>query len=129
MKKKLTIIQRIKACFSLLAGNSTFGNCLKGNGYCIYEKKGNCTYLGKCTERKSQDIKMDRTTYLEWCKNRALAYVKHNDIKNAFTSFKSDMSKHPETKQHIALELGTMLLLSGHLSTPQQMTDWINGFN
>lgn len=72
---------------------------------------------------------MNRSEHLQWCKDRALAYVKQNDMVSAFASFQSDMTKHPETNGHMALELGTMLLLSGHLSTAKQMSDWINGFN
>jgi len=72
---------------------------------------------------------MNREQHLQWCKNRALEYVEQNDLKNAFASFQSDMSKHPETNNHIALQMGTMLLISGNLSTAYQMSDWINGFN
>jgi len=70
-----------------------------------------------------------RAEHLKWCKERALEYAKAGDNTNAFASFQSDMGKHPETAQHLALELGTMLLFGGHLQTEQQMTDWINGFN
>jgi len=71
----------------------------------------------------------NRTEHLEWCKQRANEYVERNDLQNAFASFQSDMGKHPETANHIALELGTMLLISGNLSTAHQMREWINGFN
>jgi len=72
---------------------------------------------------------MNRAEHLQWCKDRALDYVKQNDLTNAFASFQSDMTKHPETDGHMALEMGTMLLLGGHLSTAQQMENWIVGFN
>jgi hypothetical protein len=72
---------------------------------------------------------MNRVEHLQWCKDRALEYVKQNDMKNAFASFQSDMTKHPETNGHMALEMGTMLLIGGHLSTAKQMSDWITGFN
>ena len=72
---------------------------------------------------------MTRQEHLEWCKQRALEYAEANDLTNAFASFQSDMSKHTETSDHLALEMGTMLLLGSHLSTPHQMKDWINGFN
>ena len=71
----------------------------------------------------------NRTEHLQWCKDRALYYVKQNDIKQAFASFQSDMTKHPETANHLALQMGTMLLLGGHLSSANQMSDWITGFN
>lgn len=72
---------------------------------------------------------MNREEHLQWSKERALKFVKENDLKNAFASFQSDMTKHPETCEHQALIMGTMLLVGGHLSTPKQMEDWINGFN
>lgn len=72
---------------------------------------------------------MNRQEHLQWCKDRALEYVNQNDINQAFASFQSDMTKHPETNGHMALEMGTMLLLGGHLSTTKQMSDWITGFN
>ena len=72
---------------------------------------------------------MNRSEHLQWCKDRANEYVENNDMKNAFTCFQSDMGKHPETANHLALEMGTMMLLSGHLSNTRQMKEWINGFN
>ena len=72
---------------------------------------------------------MSRAEHLQWCKDRANEYVDRNDMPNAFASFQSDMSKHEETANHKALELGTMLLLGGHLTTQHQMREWINGFN
>lgn len=72
---------------------------------------------------------MNRSEHLQWCKDRANAYIEENDMPQAFASFQSDMSKHPETENHLALEMGTMLLLSGNLSFDHQMRDWINGFN
>lgn len=72
---------------------------------------------------------MTRAEHLEWCKQRALEYVDKKDLKQAFASFQSDMTKHEETCDHMALEMGTMLLLGGHLSTDTQMREWITGFN
>jgi len=71
----------------------------------------------------------NRTEHLQWCKDRALDYVKQNDMKQAFASFQSDMTKHPETANHLALQMGTMLLLGGQLSSARQMSDWITGCN
>lgn len=56
-------------------------------------------------------------------------YVKRGDNTGAFASFQSDMTKHPETRNHMALEMGTMLLLGGNLSTAAEMENWIEGFN
>ena len=72
---------------------------------------------------------MNRQEHLQWCKDRALEYVEDGDVTQAFASFQSDMTKHEETQGHMALELGTMLLVSGNLSTPHQMREWVNGFN
>ena len=72
---------------------------------------------------------MNRAEHLQWAKDRALEYVKRNDLKNAFASMQSDMTKHEETAGHMALEMGTTLLLGGHLKTSDQMKDWITGFN
>lgn len=72
---------------------------------------------------------MTRKEHLEWCKERALEYVKNEDLKNAWTSMVSDLSKHPETMEHPAIELGTMLIISGDLNTPGSMSEFINGFN
>ncbi len=72
---------------------------------------------------------MSRAEHLQWCKNRAIEYVKQNDLKMAFASFQSDMTKHPETESHMALKMGSMLLIGGLLSSPKEMTDWIEGVN
>lgn len=72
---------------------------------------------------------MNRSEHLQWCKDRALLYASQGDNIQAFASFVSDMRKHKETHNHIALEMGAMLLAGGHLSTERQMSEWIKGFN
>ena len=72
---------------------------------------------------------MNRQEHLEWCKTRALEYVDAGDVKQAFASFLSDMGKHDETSNHLALEMGMTMLLSGHLSSVEEMRKWIEGFN
>lgn len=72
---------------------------------------------------------MNRTEHLKWSKDRAIQILNRGDITGAYASFSSDMSKHPELQNHIALEMGMMLMFSGNLSTHQQMEDFINGFN
>jgi hypothetical protein len=71
---------------------------------------------------------MNRAEHLSWCKQRALAYLP-DDPRQAFTSMVSDIGKHPETEGHSACQLGMMLLMGGHLSTPQKMREFIEGFN
>ena len=71
---------------------------------------------------------MTYSEHLQWCKERALEYCDMDDI-GAWASFVSDMKKHPETANHSALELGMMMLMAGHLSTPDKMRKFILGFN
>ena len=70
-----------------------------------------------------------RQEHMKWCKQRALAYVDAGDSSQAFASMASNLSKHPETEGHIAINLGMMLLLSGNLSTKREMREFIEGFN
>lgn len=72
---------------------------------------------------------MTRAEHLQWCKDRALEYINAGDTSQAFASFNSDMSKHPETANHSALQLGGMLFMGGHLKTIPEMEKWILGFN
>jgi len=72
---------------------------------------------------------MNRAEHLVWCKKRALEYVEANDTQNAWGSMISDLGKHEETKDHIGIMLGTTMIMSGNLSTPQAMQDFIEGFN
>jgi hypothetical protein len=41
----------------------------------------------------------------------------------------SDLAKHPETEKHAAMGLGMMMLMGGHLATPDKMRKFIEGFN
>lgn len=70
-----------------------------------------------------------REEHLAWCKQRALDYCDLGDVNQAFASMASDMDKHPETKGHVAINLGLGLLLSGNLSNPEAMRNFIEGFN
>lgn len=70
-----------------------------------------------------------RQEHLAWCKERALEYVSQGDLTGAFTSMASDLSKHPETENHPAITVGMMLVMNNHLSTPQKMREFIEGFN
>jgi hypothetical protein len=69
-----------------------------------------------------------RADHLAWCKQRALEYVERGDLNNAFKSMMSDLRKHPETGDHVAITLGASLMLNGHLDTAQQMKEFIEGF-
>lgn len=70
-----------------------------------------------------------RAEHLKWCKTRALELVDLGELIQAYTSMMSDMRKHPSTADHAGLDLGMSLLLNGHLATPKQMREFIEGFN
>jgi hypothetical protein len=70
-----------------------------------------------------------RAEHLKWCKQRALEYCDMGDVAQAFASMSSDLGKHPETENHAAIQLGTMLLIAGHLNSPAEMRKFIEGFN
>lgn len=74
---------------------------------------------------------MNRQEHMQWCKDRALEYVDMGDNQQAFASLASDLGKHPETDgaRKLCGELGMPMLLMGHLDSPEQMRDFINGFN
>jgi hypothetical protein len=58
-----------------------------------------------------------------------LEYCDIGDVSQAFASMVSDLGKHPKTANHAGIELGMMLLMGGHLNTPEQMRKFIEGFN
>jgi hypothetical protein len=72
---------------------------------------------------------MTRKEHLEWAKNRALELVDNGDLTGSYASMASDLNKHPETEGHVAIELGMMLMMSGHLDSPVKMREFIQGFN
>ena len=74
---------------------------------------------------------MTRQEHLQWCKDRALEYVKRGDNVNALASMLSDLGKHDETAHSLKScgPLAMMMQMSGQLSTAKQMEDFIKGFN
>lgn len=74
---------------------------------------------------------MTRAEHLAWAKARALEYVDEGNLNEAFTSFASDLGKHPDLRSALELQtsLGMMQFMAGHLNTPQKMREWIEGFN
>ena len=72
---------------------------------------------------------MTRDEHMKWCKKRALAYCDIDDVNQAYASMASDLGKHEETKNHAAIHLGMVMLMSGQLSTTQKMRKFIEGFN
>lgn len=76
-----------------------------------------------------EETTVSRADHLAWCKTRAMEYVENGDTQQAFSSMGSDLRKHPETKDHIGIELGMLQLLTGELKTPAAMRRFIEGFN
>jgi hypothetical protein len=70
---------------------------------------------------------MTRAEHVAYCKARALAYLDHGDVHQAFASLSSDLQKHPETVGHSALRLGMMEFMAGHLATAGSMREFIEG--
>lgn len=108
------------------------------NPYEQDEDGGINTICLKCLAKEDNDPSGDsvsgeflfpRDEHLEWSKKRALQYCDIGDVTQAFTSLASDLRKHPETAEHMGLELGMMQLVSGHLSSPDSMRRFIEGFN
>ena len=74
---------------------------------------------------------MTRSEHLNWCKERALEYVKNGQYDDALASMLSDLRKHPDT-EHSALTgatLGLGLKMAGELNSAHDMTRFIEGFN
>lgn len=68
-----------------------------------------------------------RHLHLQWCKQRALAYLEDGDIKNAITSMLSDLDKHPETKcNHFLALFGMRIIMDKDIMAAKR---WIEGFN
>ena len=65
--------------------------------------------------------------HLAWAKGRALEYVDQGNVPDALASIGSDLRKHPDTAGHGGLELMGMLMLAGHLQTPAQAREFIEG--
>lgn len=72
---------------------------------------------------------MTRAEHLQWCKDRAMEYVRTGDLQNALASMGSDLNKHPETANHAGIQIGLMQMMAGLLNTPTEMEKFIKGFN
>ena len=75
---------------------------------------------------------MNRVEHLQWCKDRAMEYVKTGDLVQAVTSMMSDLNKHPET----ASPGGSALAMIGLMAAKQAesgdraaVVRYITGFN
>ena len=70
-----------------------------------------------------------RAEHLNWAKDRALEYADRGDMANAIASLGSDLNKHPETKNHSAMELMMMMATSGQFDRPGELRKFIEGFS
>lgn len=73
---------------------------------------------------------MTRAEHLQWCKTRAMQYVRMGDYEGAVSSMLSDLRKHEETRNAatgVCAQLGMMELLRG--PTREGMARYIDGFN
>ena len=69
----------------------------------------------------------DRAKHMAWCKERALLEIDSGNPQYAWASMVSDLSKHPETKDHPGIQLGFMLLMTDNLPESEMRT-FIEGF-
>lgn len=73
---------------------------------------------------------MTREEHLEWAKQRALAYLDGGDPRQGFTSMLSDLTKHPDLKDHIGGKMGVgFMMLPGWIDNTAEVRRWIVGFN
>lgn len=74
---------------------------------------------------------MTQIEHIAWAKERALKELEYGEPATgparALASVQSDLSKHPETAGHSAVELGMMLAMNGHLNSPAKMREFIEG--
>lgn len=71
---------------------------------------------------------MTREEHLEWARKRALEYLnRDNNPVEAMTSMMSDLTKHPELKNHVGLRIAPMFY--GAHKDPVIVRKWILGFN
>lgn len=57
-----------------------------------------------------------------------LEHVDAGELTDALMSITSDLRKHPELADHQGIELRMMLAMTGHLRTPEEMREWIEGY-
>jgi hypothetical protein len=69
-----------------------------------------------------------RYEHVQWAKARALAYLPA-DKAGAIASLTSDLSKHPDTRQHRALQQLGPAVLAGELATAEQVREFIENCN
>src|SRR5262245_57117187 len=79
--------------------------------------------------RPQKESMMDRAHHLAWAKARALASVEQEDLADALAFLVSDLGKHPDLRDHKAVEQITVLFLAGSIRTSAYMRTLIEGIN
>ena len=71
-----------------------------------------------------------REEHMQWCKDRAMDYVRRGDLLEGVTSMMSDMEKHPDTKLKPALSaLGIHAAMAATQGDRDMVERFILGFN
>ena len=68
-----------------------------------------------------------REEHIVWCKLRAYKYLEEGNFRNAIACLQSDLSKHPTTESHAAIEISYQLQMNGDLQYPDQIRKFIAG--
>ena len=78
-----------------------------------------------CEGREGEPI--SRKAHLQACREEALRYCVQGDVLAAWLTLRDCLLRHPETQDHNAIFIGTLMLSLGQLSTPEQMRGFIEG--
>jgi len=68
----------------------------------------------------------EREEHLQWAKDRAIEYLDRGDIRNAITSFMSDLGKHADTRDSPVIGMGMMIM---QMNNEKDARDYILGTN
>lgn len=76
---------------------------------------------------------MTRDEHLQWCKDRAMEYVRQGQLLDGVTSMMSDLDKHPETAGVAAnsalAPLGLLAAMQAQKGDREFVERYILGFN
>ena len=68
-----------------------------------------------------------RADHLNWAKDRALEYADQGDAARTIGSLRTGLGKHPGTAGHDGILLGALLAMNGHLGTPAEIREFVEG--
>lgn len=71
---------------------------------------------------------MTRNEHMDWCKDRARAYLDQGDTTDAIASMMSDLRKHPDTAGLVEGPLAMLGLMAAQGSV-EEARRFIDGFN